>query len=293
MKLGSPIKFYGGKGQLKHQIAPYIPYGESFIEPYSGAASLFFHRHPSPIEVLNDLDENLINFFRHLQSPILSQNLEQALRWTFYSRSEFGKAIETLRNPASTPLDRAWAFFVTKNMGMSGDADYESQWSRSPGSARDVPLIFSRKVEMIEQYCERLKNVFIDRQDAIACMRYWDNEDAVFYCDPPYLHETRAKGHLSKYSNEMSIEEHAAMVDCLLELQGAVVLSGYEHDVYQPLVEARWECIKIETTCNAAGKVKGSQLRGEGAAKQNAARTECIWRNPRAIDMVNNNLRLF
>jgi DNA adenine methylase len=124
-------------------------------------------------------------------------------------------------------------------------------------------------------------------------MKYWDNENAVFYADPPYLHDTSAKGHRNKYANEMTCESHVAMVKCLLELRGAVVLSGYAHRVYQPLVDASWECIRIETTCNAAGKVKGSQLRGDGAAKQNAARTECLWRNPRAIELSKNNLELF
>jgi DNA adenine methylase len=278
---------------MKHAIAPYVPFAESYVEPFCGAASLFFHRHPSPIEVLNDLDENLINFFRHLQDTLLSQQLEQMLRYTLYSRNEFGKAIATLKNPAATNLEKAWAFFVAKNCGMSGDADYESQWSRSPGVSRDVPLIFSKKVSMIEQYHERLKNVFIDRQDALKCMRYWDNQDCVFYCDPPYSHDTRAKGHLAKYANEMTCADHEKMVECLLELRGAVVLSGYQHDVYQPLLDAGWEIIRLETTCNAAGKVRGSQLRGEGAAKQNAARTECLWRNPRAIEMSKENLELF
>jgi DNA adenine methylase len=291
--LPSPVRFFGGKGALRTQIAPVIPYSRSYVEPFAGGASLFFHRQPSEIEVLNDLDCDLINLFRYLQHPVAYQTLEHRLRYTLYSRGEFGKAIEILQDADSSLEDRAWAVFVSKNQGFSGEADYESQWSRSPSAPRAVPGAFAKKVTLIKEFHERLKMVFIERQDALVCMRYWDSTETVMYVDPPYVAETRSVGHRDKYHTEMTAEDHCTLVKCLLELQGAVVLSGYSHAIYQPLEEAGWEKIEILTSANAAGRTRGSPLLGEGAAKKYVARTEVVWRNPKAVEMTKTNYELF
>ena len=63
------------------------------------------------------------------------------------------------------------------------------------------------------------------------------------------------------------------------------MLSGYEHPVYQPLVDAGWDVIRFETACHAAGRTRESGIQGKGAAKAKAPRTEVVWRNPRAVEM--------
>lgn len=80
-------------------------------------------------------------------------------------------------------------------------------------------------------------------------------------------------------------DHHVALVETILACQGAVVLSGYDHPVYQPLVDAGWEVTRFETACHAVGKTRGSGLQGKGAVKAKAPRTEVVWRNPRAVEL--------
>jgi DNA adenine methylase len=126
--------------------------------------------------------------------------------------------------------------------------------------------------------------VQIDCRDALDVLRYWDNPRAVFYCDPPYIIETRVN--CDEYVSEPDAAFHRQLVEVLLSLQGACVLSGYEHPVYQPLVEAGWMLTRFKTTCHAAGKTRSSGLQGNGSALKKVPRVECVWRNPRAVQMM-------
>jgi hypothetical protein len=71
------------------------------------------------------------------------------------------------------------------------------------------------------------------------------------------------------------------------------VLSGYEHSVYAPLAEAGWTVTRYKTACHAAGHTRESNLRGEGAAYALVPRTEVVWANPRAVELVKRQIGLF
>jgi DNA adenine methylase len=260
--------------------------GRPYCEPYMGAASLFWARPPAPVEVLNDLDGELVNLFRCLRDPGHFTELRHRLLYTLYARGEFTRALEILQTLTETdPVRRAWAFFVSKNQGFSGKAETVGDWGRTFVSANGCAHTTNswiKRLSMLEAWHRRLLVVQIDNRDALEVIRYWDNPEAVFYVDPPYHPDTQ---HLrSDYAQEPDHEHHQQLVETLLACRGAVVLSGYEHAVYAPLVEAGWVVTSYKTACMAAGRVRGSPLRGAGAARAGVPRTEVIWANPRAVE---------
>jgi DNA adenine methylase len=253
-----------------------------------GGASLFFARKPAPVEVLNDLNGDLVNLFRCLQDPKTFPELAHRIRYTLYSRAEFGRALEILNSDENDPVLRAWAMFVAANQAMSGDYKTVGQWSRSIFSSMNGTSSknsrWIMRLSMLEDWHKRLLMVQIDNRDALEVIRYWDNPEAVFYLDPPYHLDTRKE--VNVYAYEQGHDHYVQLVETILACQGAVVLSGYDHPVYEPLVRNGWSLVKYKTAAHAAGRVRWSGLQGEGAARAKVPRIECVWSNPRAQEML-------
>jgi len=289
--LGAPVQWYGGKGTMTPKLMRHVPLGgRPYCEPYMGAASLFFARPPAPVEVLNDLDGELVNFFRCLQNPDTFGPLKHRLLYTLYSRAEFCRALEILKDRSITdPVQRAWAFFVARNQGVSSVCRTPGNWARSFVSSGGIAHRVNNwimRLTMLDDWHKRLLVVQIDNRDAIEVIRYWDSPEAVFYVDPPYHQETRSKQHQIVYGIETDHLHHVQLVRTLLDCRGAVVLSCYNHPVYAPLMEAGWKRTEYKTACHAACRWRGSGLQGQGAALRKVPRTEIVLANPKAVEMV-------
>lgn len=87
---------------------------EIYCEPFAGAANIFFARHPASAEVLNDIDGDIVNFFRVIQNSEQFLELYHRLYWEPYARTEFVRAIEILNDSNASSIDRAWAFLLDK-----------------------------------------------------------------------------------------------------------------------------------------------------------------------------------
>lgn len=254
--LRAPFMWFGGKGNMLAKLLPLIPAGgRPYCEPYAGAASVFWSRDPAPVEVLNDLDDRIVNLFRVLQDREQFDDLKHRIMWTPYARAEFGRALDILSNGSDD--------------SKGGIAGTNNKWIM--------------RQTMMDAWRWRLMRCQIDNRDALEVIRYWDSADTVYYVDPPYHHDTRKDK--AVYAVEQDHDHHAALVETILGCQGAVVLSGYDHPVYQPLVDAGWERVDFETVCYTAGRTRSSGLQGTGAAKAKVPRTEVVWRNPRAVEM--------
>jgi len=286
MKKPAPMHWFGGKAQLTKKLLPLIPYKQLYCEPFFGAGSIFWNRKPSPIEVVNDLNGDLINLMRAIQDPARFKRLRRRLAATLYSLDEFRKALDTLANETDED-ERAWAFYTTQNHGFSGDAKTEGQWSRSVTcSRRGMAAAVSRwwtRFDAFPEWHKRIARAQIDNRDALEVIRYWDGPDAVFYLDPPYVSDTRIT--TKAYTHEMNYTQHEDLVRVILSCEGAVILSGYDTPLYTPLEDAGWAHDEFQTTCHAAGRVRGSSVIGKGNAPP---RTEVVWRNPTACKETTN-----
>ena len=151
----------------------------------------------------------------------------------------------------------------------------KGSWARNFDFNRNRATRFANKVASLELVRNRLKNVQVDNIDAIACIQYWDSPDTLFYLDPPYIHDTRTLK--EAYQHEADDAHHRQLVNTLLTIKGQVVLSGYAHEIYKPLLENGWCKVEIDTVCHAVVKARGSNLQGEGAARQHAKRVEVLY----------------
>jgi len=258
------------------KIIPHIPPGRIYVEPYCGAASIFWHlTPPRAVEVLNDLNGDVVNLFRVLQDESQFAAFAHRITWTLYSVDEFRKALEC---DSDDPIDRAWAFFVRQNQGFSGKGETEGDWGRAFTSSRGMAesaSIWRGRIKLLATWHDRLSRVQLDNRNSLDVIRYWDSKDTVFYLDPPYISDTRAQGKRNVYAHECDDSHHAELVETLLHIKGQAVLSGYAHPIYEPLVD--WDRIDIPTACHAASKGRGTKLQGAGSALEHVARTETLW----------------
>ena len=273
----SPFRWFGGKGRHAERILSFLPSGRVYVEPFCGAASLFWQKEPHPVEVLNDLHSEIVNLFRVLQDPEKVKELEYRIHWTLYSREEFVKALRMEDQEGISDIDRAWAFYVRQNQGFGGKADSDGNWGRvftGREMAENTSNWITRKA-LFDAWNARLMRVQIDHCDALKCIRYWDSADTVFYLDPPYLESTR-KGS-GEYKHEVTDQFHEELVDLLLNIQGNAILSGYDDGSYDRLTDAGWQKESFETTCSAAGRTRSSGLQVAGSVSEAQKRTEVLW----------------
>jgi DNA adenine methylase len=282
----NPFHWRGSKSRIVQKILPYFGTAKVYVEAFCGGASLFWNKSPHPVEVLNDLDGDVINFFRMLQDPEKRIQLEEKLSLTLYSRDEFRKALELEILPSVSDVDRAWAFFVRQNQGFAGSAQTEGRWGRSfigsESKGSSVNRSWNAKKSHIRQWCERLENVQVDNVDALTCISYWDSDDTAFYLDPPYVPDTRVKGFQSSYKHDCDLDFHEKLVKLLTDVKGSVVLSGYPSDVYKPLENSGWNRLDLDTLSFGVARTRETKYKGSGGletAEENQ-RTECLWIKP-------------
>ena len=262
------------------KLLPMIPKTERYIEPFCGAATLFFAKQPGPIEVLNDLDGNIVNLMRVLQDKEQHKEFQHRVQHTLYARAEFDKARLMLDSELS-PMDRAWAFFVAINQGFSGKYPESSgNWSRGFTLIANRPKQVNdwlMRLNLIDDWHQRLLGCYIDNIDAIQCIQYWDTSDAFFYVDPPYQHETRSKDNRDSYKHEMTTEQHKTLINCLINIEGQAVISCYNTPTYDALLGAGYQRIEFNTACHAASRTRTSGLQGAGSALERSPRTETVY----------------
>ena len=284
-RIRSPLSIFGGKSMLAPKILSLFPEHERYCEPFLGGGAIFFSKKPCPYEVINDVDEAIILFFRILCNR--SEELISLCQLTEYNECLFDECRATWHDEPDELL-RAWKWFVVSRQSFSGYFGYQSHvvtTSRS-GHAISVSTWIS-VVRQLPKFVGRLRNAKILCGDWWEAVQLADAPDCLHYMDPPYVPQTRkgrSKGNPGKkYRYELTIEDHEQLVDRLLhEVQGHVVLSGYAHPVYKPLEDAGWKRIDWKTVCHAVGKGRDSGLIGvKGATKKLHSRIESVWLDPR------------
>ena len=281
--LPQPVGWFGGKGNFLPYLLPLIPYTDTYVEPFAGGGSVFFSRKPCPTEVYNDLNGDVINLMRVLQDPEKNAELERRLSFTLYARAEKDKAWGLYQSGEyKDDIERAWALFVVINQGFGGNG--QGSWGfgfHTRDNKNQVISKFNTKIQLLPRYFNRLRHAYIECDDARNIIKRFDAPNTVFYCDPPYLLSTRKSG---GYAYEMTDADHIEFLELCLKSQGAFVISGYPSELYADML-AGWEVNKFETVCYAAGRTKNSGLQGAGAGKAKQPRTECVWRNARAVEL--------
>jgi DNA adenine methylase len=267
LKTGKVIPFgwYGGKFSHLAWLLPLLPKCHHYCEPFAGSAAVLLNRPPSPVETYNDLDGEVVNFFRVLRNE--KDRLVEAIGLTPFSREEFALACRL--DPTATPLERARRFYVRARQVRTGLAQTASlgRWANCKNTSRaGMSGVVSRwlgAVEDLPLIAERLLRVQIENRPAIDAIRLYDSIETLFYCDPPYVHGTR--GDAKAYGHEMTDDEHAELAALLNSARAKVAVSNYPCELMDRLYPApKWHKTVSSARTNHATK---------------GTRVEVLWTN--------------
>ena len=263
--------WYGGKYSHLDWLLPLLPTATHYCEPFGGSAAVLLNRVPAPVETYNDIDGELVNFFRVLR--VQKEQLLEAIGLTPFSREELREAVRPV-NSEATDLERARQFFVRARQVRTGLAQTasEGRWAHCKLTSRaGMAGAVSRwlgSIEGLAEIAQRLLRVQIENAPALEVIKRYDSPETLFYCDPPYVHESRSD--TNAYAFEMSDDEHRALAQVLHNVKGKVALSGYQCNLMDELY-GDWHYIK------APSKKAHSTNTRPDAVKQ--MRVECLWIN--------------
>jgi DNA adenine methylase len=260
------IRWAGGKGRQLGDLLPLIPVSGSYVEPFGGGASVLLNRPRVGVEVYNDLDAALVNLFQCVRDR--GEELYEYLRLVPYSRVEFERCLGF--DALQDPVRRAAAFYTVINQSISGKRlARRGDWAR--GRMDNLAERWVDRVDGLREVVDRLRLVQVESRDALDVLQEWDGKDVTFYCDPPYVLDTRSSR--KYYAIEPGDDYHEELVDVLLGVEGAVVLSGYNHPIYRRLLDEGW-------WVDSYGALAVMEVVQEGGVK--GRRVEMVFRNERA-----------
>lgn len=255
--MGKLIAFgwYGGKYNHLDWLLPLLPRTKHYCEPFGGSAAILINREPAPVETYNDIDGEVANFFRVLRNQ--KEALIEAIGLTPFSREEFEEAISEASAGVSE-LERARRFYVLARQVRTGLAQKASsgRWAHCRLTSRSgMAGAVSRwlgSVDALPEIAQRLLRVQIESDLAVKVIKRYDSEDTLFYCDPPYPHESRTDS--SAYEYEMTDEHHRELSEVLHNVSGKVALSSYHCELMNELY-GDWRYIEAPTKkCHSVKK---------------------------------------
>lgn len=252
-KVRPPIKVHGGKYSITNWIVENLPedYEDlTYCEPFCAGASVLLNKNPSCDEVINDIDSGITSIFKALRDE--PQEFINRIKRTRYTERAFKMAQNRSEKPFDDYVDNAINEYVMRRMSRGGlkrtfaTKGVELDTANWESNVSSLPLI-----------AERIENINIFNKSFIDVMKVWDEENTIFYLDPPALQSTRSQN--SSQENDLSVEDHMNMLQLAKNARGKVMISGFASPLYNRSLK-EWKCKKKE----AVAKEK---------------RVECIWTN--------------
>lgn len=228
----SLFSWIGGKRLLRKTIAPLVPKDiQSYIEPFGGAGWVLFYKDKwADLEIYNDLDGRLANLFRIVKYH--PNGLKEELRYLLCSREMF---MQFLKQEGITDIQKAARFLFVITRSFGSNCQTFSSRKKASGTNKSFGNIFLK----IDAIHSRLDKVFVENKDFEEIINQYDNEEAFFYCDPPY---TFGYGYKTASTKDF---DHKRLSDCLKNIKGKFLLSYNDSENIRELYKD-FEIIPIE-----------------------------------------------
>ncbi len=250
--LNSPFKWVGGKSRLRKQIIPLLPSHSCYVEPFAGAAWVLFGKPPSDVEVLNDLDQEIVTFFRVVKEK--PEQLIESFEWELVARAEFERLADL--DPANlTDIQRAHRFYYLIMAGWGGELKYPRfQTSISDGGHgnRLIGALTTLR-ERIAPVHDRLKTVIIENLTWEKCIDRYDRPNTMMYIDPPY-----PDNGCNYAYNMRDWADHQALADRLHKTQCKWILSSYDIPEIRALYPENY-VVSVQSASGMKAKKEGSE----------------------------------
>lgn len=273
-RISAPLKWHGGKHYLAKWIIEQMPAHTHYVEPYFGGGQVLFQKpHEGTSEVINDINQELTNFWRCLRDQPAFGKLQSLLSDTEVSKLLWDEVVEKSKEYLEGNLDadsitRAWWFFIRYRQSRQGLGTSFCTTSKTRvrrGMNEQVSSWWSAIAGLDEAH-RRLSKVLIYGENALDVIRREDSKVTFFYLDPPYVHGTRTA--TSAFEHEMADPDHERLCRCLASIKGKFLLSGYNNAIYAKF-ERNHQWLRAE-------KKTPNHSSSEGTKEE---KTEVLWRN--------------
>lgn len=253
----SPFKWVGGKSRLRKKLIELLPPHECYVEVFGGAAWVLLAKPPCRVEILNDLDGDVVNFFRVVKEK--PEEFLESFEWTIVSRSIFHD-LEDQPIDQLSDIQRAHRFYYLVMAAWGGElASPRFQTSVSDSSGghgnRLVGALKTLRERIMPVY-QRLQTVIIEDLDWRECLvrydRGYDEKRVVMYLDPPYPHNN-----CNYQYNMRRWKEHEELAQALRGLSSRFLLTSYN----LPKIRAIYDGFHITEVDFAAGMPVGENQR--------------------------------
>lgn len=249
-------QMYGGKSEMLEWLYTHLPSGcTTFVDVCGGSAAVLLGLSPAwPVEVYNDIDGTLVNFFRVArESP---EKLALSLLLTPYSRLAFEQDRNSVEAKQEADEELARCYAAVAKASMNGI--WGRSWSRAiEHSRRGMSSSVSRWLNLPEEVlkvAERMAQVQIENLDAVACLTEYDRETTFFYIDPPYPADVASPG----YRHDMPRIQHAALLGACKACRGKVMVSSYRNELYDRDLSG-WRIEERSVKCRSNVTTRGSK----------------------------------
>ena len=213
----SPISWMGSKRRLAKVILPHFPVHQCYVEPFAGSGALLFQRaEPAPAEVLNDINGDIVNFFR-VAKHHLNEFCNQ-FRWAISSRQIFDW-LKSTPPETLTDIQRAARFFYLQKLTFGGNLTGRS-FGTSTSSKPHLNLV--RLEECMSEVHTRLSYVNIEQLDWQKCVERYDRPHTLFFLDPPYFQ-------VAGYGKKFNLADYKALVTAMSTIKGKALLTINDH----------------------------------------------------------------
>jgi DNA adenine methylase len=259
-----PIPYFGSKASIAQRVAQLFPDHGHYIEPYAGSLAVLLAKSPILQETVNDLDQQIVNFWRVLRDR--PADLERACALTPHSRAEQLAAHQAI--PADE-LESAVATWTRLTQSIGANPGKNTGWRHYHSPHRDGSLAKRHMpawCARIAPAAQRLKGVSLECRPALDVIRDYGRPGALIYADPPYLPSVLST-QADYPAAPMTVDDHTEMLDALTRTQAFVAISGYDSDQYTRTLAGWW---RTEIPARA-----GNANRGRRAQR----RTEIVWTN--------------
>jgi len=248
--------YYGGKYTHLEWLLPLLPKDIDklvYVEPFGGSMAVLLNKKPSKYEIYNDLNSDVVNFFRVLRDEKKREKLLENIFLMPYSREEY----KSFFDEENCDIKRAVNFYCKIRMSINALAEKKCQFRLGFTSNSPLTRRIRNSVEPLWEVSNRILDVHIENKCAIELIKQCDRKNAFFYVDPPYQHDTRQKAYCTEFYDHEQLEE------TLKNIKGRFLLSGYGEYKSLNLIKE----VKVKAF---------SSQRSKKAAKE---RIEKVWSN--------------
>lgn len=240
----TPITYWGGKQQLIPKLLPLIPVHRQYDEPFFGGGALYFAKRPSEIEFINDINGEMVNFYKTLKRKF--PELKEEIDCTLHSEFQHKQAHDIYLDPLNhDDVLRAWAVWMLSKQSIY--SILTNSWKV------EIDNNFARQFQWNKEaftlaYARRLEATSIFSRDALSVITATDTPTTFHYLDPPYFNSDC--GHYKGYS----ADDFRSLLDKISKIEGMFLLSSYPSDVLAEYTATNsWQTIEIKMPRVAGG----------------------------------------